>query len=95
MLNLRRFTLAALGATVLPWLQAQVPVRDAAEVQKALDKLQVVGSVLYLAAHPDDENTAVLATLSKGWNLRTTMARPATWSRSFAATTESGEISVR
>ena len=71
MLNLRRFTLAALGATVLPWLQAQVPVRDAAEVQKALDKLQVVGSVLYLAAHPDDENTAVLATLSKGWNLRT------------------------
>ena len=71
MLNLRRFTLAALGATVLPWLQAQVPVRDAAEVQKALDKLQVVGSVLYLAAHPDDENTAVLATLSKGRNLRT------------------------
>ncbi len=45
--------------------------RDSAEILKALDKLQVMGSVLYVAAHPDDENTAVLATLSKGRNLRT------------------------
>jgi len=60
-----------LAATVLPWLQAQVPVRNAAELQKQLDRLQTLGSVLYIAAHPDDENTAVLATLSKGRNLRT------------------------
>ncbi|MCE1204558.1 MAG: PIG-L family deacetylase [Holophagaceae bacterium] len=60
-----------LVATALPWLQAQVPVRDAAELQKQLDRLQTLGSVLYIAAHPDDENTAVLATLSKGRNLRT------------------------
>ena len=60
-----------LAATLLPWLQAQVPVRDAAELQKQLDRLQTLGSVLYVAAHPDDENTAVLATLSKGRNLRT------------------------
>jgi LmbE family N-acetylglucosaminyl deacetylase len=66
-----RPALIVLGATVLPWLQAQVPVRDAAEVQKQLDRLQTLGSVLYIAAHPDDENTAVLATLSKGRNLRT------------------------
>ncbi len=46
-------------------------VKDAADLQKALDKLQVMGSVLYVAAHPDDENTAMLATLSKGRNLRT------------------------
>ena len=51
--------------------QAPVPVKDAADLLKALDKLQVLGSVLYVAAHPDDENTAVLATLSKGRNLRT------------------------
>lgn len=51
-------------------LHAQA-VRDAADLQKALDKLQVMGSVLYVAAHPDDENTAMLATLSKGRNLRT------------------------
>ncbi|HJV49802.1 MAG TPA: PIG-L family deacetylase [Geothrix sp.] len=66
--NLRRIASLALA---LPCLQAQVPVRDAAELQKQLDRLQTVGSVLYIAAHPDDENTAVLATLSKGRNLRT------------------------
>jgi len=59
--------LAALSA----FAQAPLPVKDAAELQKALDKLQVMGSVLYVAAHPDDENTAALATLSKGRNLRT------------------------
>ena len=59
-----------MGFLVVPWLQAQVPVRDAAELQKQLDRLQTVGSVLYIAAHPDDENTAVLATFSKGRNLR-------------------------
>ena len=67
----RRIAAIVLGAMVFAWLQAQVPVRDAAEVQKQLDRLQTVGSVLYIAAHPDDENTAVLATLSKGRNLRT------------------------
>src|SRR5664279_5090784 len=66
-----RFATILLGVMVLPWLSAQVPVRNAAELQKQLDRLQVVGSVLYIAAHPDDENTAVLTTLSKGRNLRT------------------------
>ncbi|MBK9795432.1 MAG: PIG-L family deacetylase [Holophagaceae bacterium] len=68
---LRPIATLALAAAVLPWLQAQVPARDAADLQKQLDRLQVVGSVLYIAAHPDDENTAVLAALSKGRNLRT------------------------
>jgi len=71
MLTRRRLAPVLLMATVLPGLQAQMPVRDAAELQKQLDRLQVVGSVLYIAAHPDDENTAALATLSKGRNLRT------------------------
>jgi LmbE family N-acetylglucosaminyl deacetylase len=71
MQTLRRILVFVLGATLVPWLQAQVPVRDAAELQKQLDRLQTVGSVLYIAAHPDDENTAVLATLSRGRNLRT------------------------
>lgn len=39
---------------------------NAAELQLALKKLSVLGSVLYVAAHPDDENTRVLAFLSKG-----------------------------
>ena len=50
--------------------QAPLPVRDAAALQLALDKLQVVGTVLYVAAHPDDENTAVLACLARGRKVR-------------------------
>lgn len=69
--NLRRTASFVLAALALPGLQAQVPVRDAAELRKQLDRLQVVGSVLYVAAHPDDENTGLLAALSKGRNLRT------------------------
>jgi LmbE family N-acetylglucosaminyl deacetylase len=44
---------------------------DAAEIQLGLEKLNVLGSVLYVAAHPDDENTAALAYFSKGRKLRT------------------------
>jgi hypothetical protein len=38
-------------------------IMDAAEMDLALRKLRVCGSALYIAAHPDDENTAVLAYL--------------------------------
>lgn len=37
---------------------------DAAQIQLKLKKLNFLGSVLYLAAHPDDENTNVIAFLS-------------------------------
>jgi LmbE family N-acetylglucosaminyl deacetylase len=47
------------------------PQPDAAQIQLALRKLGVVGSVLYVAAHPDDENTNLLAYLSKELLLRT------------------------
>ena len=33
---------------------------NSSEIKIALDKLNTLGSVLYIAAHPDDENTAVL-----------------------------------
>lgn len=36
---------------------------SAGEIAAALDRLQVVGSVLYVAAHPDDENTRLLTWL--------------------------------
>jgi LmbE family N-acetylglucosaminyl deacetylase len=38
--------------------------RDAAELQLALRKLANIGGALYVAAHPDDENTAMLAWLA-------------------------------
>ncbi len=45
---------------------AQAPKRyNAAEIQLMLNKLNVVGTVLYIAAHPDDENTRFIAYLSK------------------------------
>jgi LmbE family N-acetylglucosaminyl deacetylase len=37
----------------------------AADILLRMKKLQVLGSVLYVAAHPDDENTRLLAWLSK------------------------------
>jgi LmbE family N-acetylglucosaminyl deacetylase len=68
---LKAFTLSAALLGLPANAQAPLPTRDAARLQKALDKLQVMGSVLYVAAHPDDENTAMLTTLSQGRNLRT------------------------
>lgn len=49
----------------------KIEILDAAELQIALQKLNVLGSVLYYAAHPDDENTAALAYFSKGRKFRT------------------------
>ncbi|MEE8378645.1 MAG: PIG-L family deacetylase, partial [Candidatus Aminicenantaceae bacterium] len=49
----------------------KIEILDAAELQMALQKLNVLGSVLYYAAHPDDENTAALAYFSKGRQYRT------------------------
>jgi len=39
-------------------------------IQRDLQRLKVLGSVLYVAAHPDDENQAVLAYMNKGRLLR-------------------------
>src|SRR5262245_1430955 len=37
---------------------------SAGEIAHELERLQVVGSAMYVAAHPDDENTALLAWLT-------------------------------
>src|SRR5256886_2815311 len=42
------------------------PPMNAAEIQLALQKLNVLGRVLYVAAHPDDENTNLMALWSNG-----------------------------
>jgi LmbE family N-acetylglucosaminyl deacetylase len=46
-------------------------IPDAADLEIALHKLNVLGSVLYVGAHPDDENTSLLALFSKGRKYRT------------------------
>ncbi|RYZ22231.1 MAG: PIG-L family deacetylase [Chitinophagaceae bacterium] len=51
---------------------AQEPAfRTSADIYLGLRKLNVLGSVLYLAAHPDDENTRLLAYLAKDRMYRT------------------------
>src|SRR5947209_1977998 len=51
---------------------AQVPESESAsDILLRMKKLNVVGSVLYIAAHPDDENTRLLAWLSKDKLYRT------------------------
>jgi LmbE family N-acetylglucosaminyl deacetylase len=52
--------------------KAQISVNpSASEILLRMKKLNVLGSVLYIAAHPDDENTRLLAWLSKDKLYRT------------------------
>src|ERR1700743_2247417 len=41
------------------------PPADLVTIQQSFKKLNVLGSVLYVAAHPDDENTRLLAFLAQ------------------------------
>lgn len=48
-------------------LQAQAPHQPyGSEIKLKLEKLNFLGSVLYVAAHPDDENTRITTYYSKG-----------------------------
>ena len=66
------FILFILLLTIATSIKAQPErIKDAAELKLALEKLNTLGSVLYIAAHPDDENNALLAYFSSGKLLRT------------------------
>ena len=53
--------------------QAQAPAKlNSAEILEAIKKLNFLGSVLYIAAHPDDENTRLISYLSNEVKARTT-----------------------
>ena len=55
-----------------PASTAQPPATySSADILQGLQKLKVLGTVLYVAAHPDDENTRLLAWLSKDKLYRT------------------------
>jgi len=66
----RTLALVALLA-VISTAAIAAPPRDSAEIELALKKLTVLGSALYVAAHPDDENTAMIAWLSRDRLVRT------------------------
>lgn len=45
------------------------PAMNAAEIEHGLQRLSVLGRVLYVAAHPDDENTSLIGWLSNSAKL--------------------------
>lgn len=58
--------------TMAVGVTAQSPqTYSSSDILLQLQKLKVLGSVLYVAAHPDDENTRLLAYLSKDKKYRT------------------------
>jgi LmbE family N-acetylglucosaminyl deacetylase len=71
-----RFALALVAIALMGSLPLHADPRppeplDAAGLRLAIERLNVVGTALYVGAHPDDENTACLAWLSKGRMVRT------------------------
>src|ERR1039457_4014445 len=62
------FFLAALAPVEA---QQNVPFPGSIEIEQSLDRLNELGTVLMIAAHPDDEHTAVLAYFARGRHMRT------------------------
>jgi LmbE family N-acetylglucosaminyl deacetylase len=69
---IRTYAGLLLGLLVLiPSASAQRSFSGAAEIEQSLHKLNELGTVLHIAAHPDDERTAVLAYFARGRHMRT------------------------
>ena len=109
---LKRLVTMAVGVALFPsihGLAQPAGIVNSADLEIALHKLNVLGSVLYVAAHPDDENTAVLSYFSKGRKFRTAylsltrgevrLKGPEAWkispaSRPFSLTSKYEEVEV-
>jgi len=61
----------AIFLTVIVPVSGQRSFSGAAEIEQSLHKLNELGTVLMIAAHPDDERTAVLAYFARGRHMRT------------------------
>ena len=68
---LNRLILFILLAPTFSKAHAQVAPVTSGEIYLGLQKLAVLGSVLYIAAHPDDENTRLLTYFAKDGLYRT------------------------
>lgn len=70
---MQKFKLAivfALFSTIITY--GQQPTKpNTSEIYEAVQKLNVLGSVLYVAAHPDDENTRLISYMSNHVKART------------------------
>ncbi len=68
---MKRLIVVLFAAFPVLLCHAQMTTPGSAEIFLRMKKLSVLGSVLYVAAHPDDENTRLLAYLSKDKLYRT------------------------
>ncbi|MFW5761381.1 MAG: PIG-L family deacetylase, partial [Cyclobacteriaceae bacterium] len=68
--RLKDLALLFLVISVDGYSQNQTP-GNVAEIAHSLEKLSVLGSVLYIAAHPDDENTRLITYFANEENYRT------------------------
>ena len=64
MIRVAGFLFSFLLLSSSAWCQSPTKL-SASEIQLALNKLNVLGSALYVAAHPDDENQVVIGYLSQ------------------------------
>jgi LmbE family N-acetylglucosaminyl deacetylase len=72
---MRKIVTLLLGALLfsIPQTEAQTPkVWTSSEISEAIKQLNVLGSALYIAAHPDDENTRMISYLSNAEHIHTT-----------------------
>ncbi len=60
-----------LSVVLLALITLNATAQNAGEIKLKLEKLKSVGAVLYVAAHPDDENTRLLAYLANELKVRT------------------------
>jgi LmbE family N-acetylglucosaminyl deacetylase len=69
---MKKFLIVFIAYFITPDSHSQTPQSwTSAEMYQAIKKLNVLGAVLYIAAHPDDENTRLIAYLSKDRLYRT------------------------
>ncbi len=69
---MRKILFVLLGL-IISICHAQTPQKlNSAEIHEAIKKLNFLGSVLYIAAHPDDENTRLISYLANEKKARTT-----------------------
>ncbi len=70
---MRKILLVVGFGLLIPFLSnAQKPDKpNASEIHEAIKKLNFLGSVLYVAAHPDDENTRLISYMSNHVKART------------------------
>src|ERR1035437_8749066 len=68
---LAKFPIPALLVTGTAPVSGQPGFSGAIELEQSLHKLNELGTVLMIAAHPDDERSALLAYYSRGRHMRT------------------------